>query len=417
MMFEELFTQSSTIKDYRSAPLADERLRYIVHYAERGATRYTLPMMAVNQLNLVRLLDLRGDEGVSLSRIELAAKAWSRPGGRRCSRSATPKATANFVGVAVRWLRFLGRLEESETERHTHAAEVDFYEAWMREERGLSEATIRCSCQAADQFFEWLAAEDIPLASVRITDLDRIIAAWNARKDYSRRTVKDYAERLRDFIRFAEDRGWCMRGMAAALIPPKMYPDQSVPAGLIREDVLRLLATTEGDQPVDKRDRAILMLLIAYGLRAGEVSGLQLDDLDWENETLRVRRTKSGRTHLFPLSRGVGQAILRYILEVRPSGLERTLFFTLRAPFRPLRRETLWPIVSRRIDRLGIVVRHRGPHALRHSAAQYLLDQGMSYKIIADFLGHRAARSTAAYARADLKALRQVADFDMEGLA
>ena len=67
------------------------------------------------------------------------------------------------------------------------------------------------------------------------------------------------------------------------------------------------LPATEGDRPVEKRDRAILMVSIAYGLGAGEVGGLQLNDLDWENETLRVRRPKVGRTHLYPLSRGVGQ--------------------------------------------------------------------------------------------------------------
>ena len=67
------------------------------------------------------------------------------------------------------------------------------------------------------------------------------------------------------------------------------------------------------DRPVDKRDRAILMLFIAYGLRAGEVGGLRLDDLDWENEMLRVRCPKPGRTHFWPLSQGVGHAILRYI--------------------------------------------------------------------------------------------------------
>ena len=126
----------------------------------------------------------------------------------------------------------------------------------------------------------------------------RVIAAWNARKTYSRNTIKVHAERLRTFFRFAEDRGWCTPGMATAIRPPRVYTDEPVPAGLRREDVLRLLATTEGDRPVNKRDRAILMLFVAYGLRASEVTGLQLDDLDWENETLRVRRPKTGRTHL-----------------------------------------------------------------------------------------------------------------------
>ena len=79
--------------------------------------------------------------------------------------------------------------------------------------------------------------------------------------------------------------------------------------GLTRDEVLRLLATSEGDRRSELRDRAILMVLIAYGLRAGEVAGLRLDDLDWTQETLRVRCPKPGRTHHYPLSRGVGQTI------------------------------------------------------------------------------------------------------------
>ena len=71
---------------------------------------------------------------------------------------------------------------------------------------------------------------------------------------------------------------------------------------------------------------AILMVLIAYGLRSGEVTGLRLDDVDWAEETLRVRRPKPGRTHHYPLSRGVGQAIVRYLTDVRPPRPERALF-------------------------------------------------------------------------------------------
>ena len=287
----------------------------------------------------------------------------------------------------------------------------------MRGERGLSEETICVYRITADEFFDWLAARDIPLALVKTTDIDQFIAAKNARRDYSRVTIRGYVQRLRAFFRFAEERGWCMPGIAATIISPRVYQDTMVPAGLSREDVQRLLATTEGDRPVDKRDRAILMLLAAYGLRAGEVCGLQLDDLDWEEETLRVRRSKSGRRHFFPLSRGVGQSIVRYIREVRPSRPERALFFTLVAPIRPLGRSALSSMVRNRIDRLGIVAKRRGAHVLRHAAAQHLLDEGMSLKVIGDYLGHRSSSATSVYARVNLNALREVADVDLEGLA
>ena len=163
-----------------------------------------------------------------------------------------------------------------------------------------------------------------------------------------------------------------------------------------------------------KRDRAILMILIAYGLRAGELRALRLDDVDWENETLHVRRLKSGQTQTFPLSPSVGRAVLRYILEVRPRFADRTLFVKLLAPIRPLSSGAVGTIVRSRLDRLGIVADSRGPHALRHAAAQHLLDEGMSMKVIGDYLGHRDPTSTRTYAKFDLHSLREVADLDLE---
>ena len=200
-------------------------------------------------------------------------------------------------------------------------------------------------------------------------------------------------------------------------MPSRFHPGTPLPKGLDREEVVRLLAATEGNRPVDVRDRAILVLLIAYGLRAGEVAGLQLDDLDWDEETLQVRRPKPGRTHHYPLSRGVGQAIVRYLRDLRPPHPERTLFLTLNAPLRPLGRSAIWRVVSSRLDRLGITGKRRGPHALRHGAAQHLLDQGLSMKEVGDYLGHRSTLATSAYAKVQLSALREVADIDLEGLA
>src|SRR6266849_758562 len=127
--------------------------------------------------------------------------------------------------------------------------------------------------------------------------------------------------------------------------------------------------------------------------------------------------TRPCRTHTCPLSRGVGDAILRYIREVRPSGFGRALFFTMRSPIRPLDRRALGKIVTDRLASLGIVAGKRGTHALRHAAAQHLLEKGMSMKVIGDFLGHRDPSSTAIYAKVNLTALREVANLDREGLA
>ena len=270
---------------------------------------------------------------------------------------------------------------------------------------------------ATDRFFFWLTGKGTPLDAVQMADIDDAIAEERRRGAWSRRTIHDYAQRLGPFLLFAEARGWCRAGLAAGIMAPRFMADETVPKGLRREDILRLLASIQEDRPVDKRDRAILMLFVTYGLRAGEVVGLRLDDLDWESEIIRVRCPKPGRTHVWPLSPGVGNAILRYIREARPTGLGRSLFFTSHAPIRPVGRKTLGKIVRDRLAGIGIVSGRRGTHALRHAAAQHLLDQGMSMKVIGDFLGHRDPSSTAIYAKVNLAALREVAALDLEGLA
>ena len=416
-MFDELFILPAFITKYEAAPLAEQRKRYLHHLREVGSCRSTLRKWANAQLNLVRILDLQEGDRVSIPRIEAAAAIWARPRGRRCDRAASTKARKQFASSGVQWLRFLGWLDEPERERHPHHAEVTIFEEWMRRERGLSDATIRDYCRAADLFFFWLAERGTSLDAVQMGDIDDAVSAEHRRGAWSRRTIHDYAQRLRAFFLFAEAHGLCRVGLARGIIGPRFMADETVPKGVRREDVVRLLASVQGNRPVDKRDCAILMLFVAYGLRAGEVVGLRLDDLDWENEIIRVRCPKTGRTHVWPLSPDVGNAILRYIREVRPTGLGRSLFYTSHAPIRPVGRKTLCKIVRDRLAGIGIVTGRRGTHALRHAAAQHLLDQGMSMKVIGDFLGHRDPSSTAIYAKVNLAALREVAALDLEGLA
>ncbi|MDE0221796.1 MAG: tyrosine-type recombinase/integrase [Spirochaetaceae bacterium] len=415
-MFEDLFTDRGTIARYRAASLLDERLSYLRHCAAGGFRPPLLRRIAAHQAGLVRLLDLHEGDRVSVARIEGAADQWSLPGGRRSSRPALPQARQRFVGHAVRWLRHMDMLEEPDAPRHRRADEVSAFEAWMRDERGWSEETVRGCLGTVDRFLEGLDEREVALGAIEAGDIDREAARWHAR-GCSRITVRDYAQRLRAFFRFAERRAWCRPGLAEGIMPPRFHPGEPLPKGLDREEVLRLLATAEGSRPADVRDRAILTVLIAYGLRAGEVAGLRLDDVDWEEETLRVRRPKLGRTHHYPLSRGVGQAILRYVRELRPSRPERTLFLTLSAPLRPLSGSAMSHVVRSRLDRIGITGKRRGPHALRHGAAQHLLDCGLSMKEVGDCRGHGSVSATSAYARVQLSALREVADIDLEGLA
>lgn len=415
-MFEDIFFPHTAI-GYRAAPLAEQRARYLAHLRDSGATRFTLRKLANDQLSLVRLLNLNEDSRVHPSQVEAAAEIWSQPKGRRWKRPASPKARVQFIGRGIRWLRFMGWLEEPERKHHSHHLQVAIFEGWLREERNLATATIRGYCQAADHFFFWLDERCTPLSLIQVADIDDAMPAEYRRGAWSRRTIRDFAQRLRAFFLYAESRNSCRAGLAAGIMAPRFMADEAVPKGIKRDDVLRLLASVQRGRPVDKRDHAILMLLIAYGLRSGEVVGLRLDDLDCENDLIRVRCPKPGRIHLLPLSSDVGNAILSYIREARPTSYGRSLFFTSRVPIQSVTRKTICKIVHDRLAAIGVVTGRRGPHALRHAAAQHLLDQGISMKVIGDFLGHRDPSSTLIYAKVNLPALREVAALDLEGLA
>lgn len=285
------------------------------------------------------------------------------------------------------------------------------FEAYMTGELGLSSATTRGRRWIVKHFLKTVASVDSPVV-LSVKEVDAFLQSLGEQDGYSRVSLQTVAGALRSFCRYAATRGWCESGVADAIKTPRVYSLASLPIGPSWEDVKRLLAMTEGDKPTDIRARAILMLLAIYGLRAGEVRHLRLDDFDWERELLSVSCSKTRRTRIFPLSRPVGDAVLLYIKQVRPRAPHREVFLTLDG--RPL--GAIYMIVNWRLRRLGAPIAHHGPHALRHACATHLLAAGLSLKQIGDQLGHLDADSTRIYAKVDITGLRKVADVDMGGL-
>ena len=409
-MFEILYKDPATIERYRLAPLLEERERYLCAVVASGVVGDVARRVARAQFALMDLLNLPdADIPVGLATVETAVQGWCR--------NVPAVSAADFRRHAFRWLRFLGWLEEPVRDAHPHAREVETFAAWMRDDRGLSEATVGNCCNESDRLFSWAASRNLLLADMRIGDVDEFLAARIADGGLRRTSARAAAGCLRSFFRFAEMRNWCRPGIAGFIMPPLVYPDRPVPKGFDRDEVERLLATTNGSTPVDFRDRAVLTTLATCGLRAGEVGALRVEDIDWERDMLRVFRSKTGRTDLFPLTPSVGNALMDYLLKVRPdAGRERALFLTLQAPFRPLNSGAIGMIVRSRANRLGITGKRLGAHALRHAAAQRLVDEGCSLKTVGDFLGHSSPSATATYAKVDLASLRPVADICLKEL-
>jgi len=182
-----------------------------------------------------------------------------------------------------------------------------------------------------------------------------------------------------------------------------------MPRYLSTEQVDRLIAACDGDAGARRRDRAIVLLLVRLGLRAGDVAQLRLTDIEWQTGSLRVCGKSRYEVRL-PLPQDVGDAIAAY-LEYRPSTRRSDLLFLRTiAPCRPFRRgDGISSVVKRIMKRADIVAPVKGAHALRHTAATEMLRHGVPLDKIGLVLRHRGIDTTAYYAKADVALLKQVA--------
>jgi site-specific recombinase XerD len=417
-MFDRLFERSHALSRQRSAPLADERRRYITHCAAQGMAKSTLRFTAELLVAIEGRLRLgdRPNSLISRQEVEDAGALWATRKAVPPIRVRPELSRQRFIREAVRWLAFMNRLQTNIKTAKPYDDKIVAFADFMRHERGLSVATIEQRCHSVRQLLEQLRNQGCPLASVTVSHVDCILAARVSEGNFTRATVQTYASSLRSFLRFAETRGWCNAGVAASIMAPRVFHQESLPSAPSWSDVKKLLGSTDGDSSSAIRDRAILMVLAVYGVRAGEVAHLQLEDIDWKKDLIVFTRSKRLGSHCFPLVQGVGETIARYLRAARPASPHRAVFLTVRAPFRPLRTGTLWPVVGRRLRALGISIKHHGPHALRHACATHLINEGLSLKEVGDHLGHRSLETTRIYAKVDLARLREVARFDLGGL-
>jgi len=400
-MFDQLFKYPAVVAHYCNGPMSKEGIAFLTHLANQGYAWSTLGRTASSLRVIAQAIGSASPAQKPLTLAEVKRKMAKH---------------GSLYPLAIRWLQFVGRVQQAPAPPAPCAKKIKAFANYMDHDRKLSPQTIYSRCWFVTRFLDRLHVTDGCLHSITPCRIDTVLQEMLAPGGYSRKTVQTFTTALRAFFRFAEARGWCRKGLAASIPFPRVFSLASLPLGPSWDDVRRLLAMTEGDEPSNIRARPILMLFAIYGLRAGEVSCLRLDDFDWEHELLRVVASKSRRVRTYPLIRSVGDAILRYLREVRPRSPYREVFLSLKAPLRPTKPGGLWRVVGKRLRSLHISLPHYGPHALRHACATRLLAAGLSLKEIGDQLGHAHPNSTRVYAKVDLAGLRQVADFDMGGV-
>jgi integrase/recombinase XerD len=411
-MFEKILSRRFHLNRHRNGLYAEERERYLALLMEEGRSRSILKAVTTLLYCMAERLPL-DRATVTPTQIEAAARQWSSAlGGCESYRHNMERW---FVFHATNWLRMLGRLQEPVL-RLPFATELDAFLQFEQQERGFADASLEREKRCLRRFLNWAAVQIKTLHKVTPEDISRYFGWQATQRRWKRTTISVHVTALRNFFRFAQSMSWCVPDLAATIDAPRIYRLERLPRGPQWDDVERLLATSSGNTPNDIRDHAMLLLLTVYGLRSGEVRHLRLDDIDWEQEVVRVRRPKQRKTQRYPLLRAVGDAILRYLREVRPRCSRREVFVTRVQPFRPLTAPGFGTMVRKRLLRLGLTLPCYGPHALRHSCATHLLAEGFTLKDVADHLGHVSLAATQMYAKTDIGALREVGQLDLSGL-
>ena len=285
-----------------------------------------------------------------------------------------------------------------------HGEHLDAFLHWLRQHRGLRDKSIEQYGKRIRTLLPDLGDDPGALGAARVrnTILNRLETA-------SRGQVAGEASAFRMYLRFLGSNGLCRPELVHAIPTIPRLRRESLPGHVGQNDIERMIATCDVTTPIGMRDRAVLLLLARLALRAGDVSGLGLDDIDWDRAVIRVSG-KSRREAELPLPQDVGDALQHYILKARPRTDERAVFLRSRAPVRPLLCNSISnSIVSRAIERAGIQgVRPASSHLFRHSAATNLLRDGAPLEAIGALLRHRSLDVTAIYARVDVRMLHEL---------
>jgi site-specific recombinase XerD len=323
---------------------------------------------------------------------------------------------SDYTGPIHRFLRMLDPKwpppEPPANERERFCREIcEGYGRWLVELQGFSAATLRKNGDAAREFLRWLAgrSDRMSLQRLSVSDLDDYLA-WRM-PGLRRATRHGVANCLRSFLRYLYSAGAVPKDLSGAVSGPILYKFDEIPRAFSEEQVEALLHITRRDRtPIGLRDHAILLLLATYGLRAGEVVRLRLDDIDWRGERFRVRQSKTGVESFLPLVSPVSDALLDYLQHGRPESKAREVFLRAVAPYCPFPwGGSLYTIIDRRLREAGIEVKgRRGTHAFRFARARSLMRAQIPLKAIGDLLGHRSAESTQIYLRLVTDDLRAI---------
>jgi integrase/recombinase XerD len=285
-------------------------------------------------------------------------------------------------------------------------AEIDQFILYLATEKGLSDNYQLSTRASLELFAKWAADQKRASAWSEVTpEAIGDFLGWRKKGGAAAATIKLHAVALRILFRFLVQRKMLERDPTEFLGVPKI--ERYLPETLSEPEIAKLLAAAGGKTPLEIRDRAIVELLYASGLRVSELCGARLENLDLEQGFIRVIG-KGNKQRLVPVGSGARKALARYLEAGRPELVGKKtggeIFLSVRG--RKLTNQRIWQLLVALGRRAGLD-KDVHPHLLRHSFATHLLQGGADLRIIQEMLGHADISTTQVYTHVDTRGLQQ----------
>jgi integrase len=287
------------------------------------------------------------------------------------------------------------------------AAELHRFDEHLRDVRGLSTGTRHQRASIVGRLLQRKFADrPIDIARLRPEDVRRFLAdQLDVRRTPS--NASRLASALRSYFRYRTTCGDQVGGLTAVITNPVHWKLSSLPRALKPDEADRLLQFFMTVRRSPKLGYAIARCALDMGLRAGEIARLMIGDVDWQAGTVTLRGTKSLRQDILPLPMETGQALADYLQHERPRSSNPAIFVRcLGGRDQPITSMAIQKLIKRAGRRIGLI--NFSAHALRHTLACRLVENGSSLKEVADVLRHRSLETTRIYAKLDTPKLSTV---------
>ncbi|MFH2067883.1 MAG: site-specific tyrosine recombinase XerD [Candidatus Omnitrophota bacterium] len=280
---------------------------------------------------------------------------------------------------------------------NTHLTKIEKFSGYLLTERGLSKNTVMAYRRDLEKLYAFLEKENLKISGLTYPIFTSFL--MEMRRTLSPVSCARTMAAISTFLKFQLQEGNLKKHPLPDLESPRL--EKNLPEVLSVKEMEALLSAP-GDSPAGIRDKAILELLYATGMRVSELAGLKTEDVNLEEKLLRVKG-KGNKERLIPFGEPAARAVRKY-LEIRPAVCEN-LFLSRQKKL--LSRQSVWKVIRKAALTAGLS-KNIYPHILRHSFATHLLEAGAGIRTVQELLGHQSLATTQIYTHLDQSRLKEI---------